>query len=76
MSTGLPFSNNNAIMRNIEFELHCVYIFFDQTIAYVYIPIASYIKYYIIFYVGNYYYKVYVRIESLVCGIAGTFHFI
>ena len=62
-------------MRNIEFELHCVF-FFDQTIAYVYTYSYSYIKYYIIYYAGNYYYKVYVRIESLVCGIAGTFPFI
>ena len=32
ISTGLPFSNNNAIMRNTEFELQCVF-FFDPTIA-------------------------------------------
>ena len=34
ISAGLPFSNNNAIMRNTEFELHCAF-FFEQTIAIV-----------------------------------------
>ena len=32
ISAGLPFSKDNATMRNTEFELQCVF-FFDQTIA-------------------------------------------
>ena len=48
VSTEIPFSNDNAIMHNIEFELHLFVYFSLNRLLHMYIPIASCIKYYIL----------------------------
>ena len=44
VSTEIPFSNDNAIMHNIEFELHLFVYFSLNRLLHTYIHIASYIK--------------------------------
>ena len=70
ISTGIPCSNDNAIMHNTELHLFCVFIlcFFDQTIAHIYVlqAISNIMQAIIITW-----YRI-----TCVCGVAGTLHFI